>query len=207
MAVPYRRTVAGYSTRTRCLAIDLGTSPTAGRPMAPMRPCSPRSAPMVAVVEDAELAALISVDSTSIRAHQHAAGARAADHTGGRCRITRICPASRLITPWAARVAGWTTKIHALIDAQLCPVDRDPDRRVRPATIRSSASLLTRHSRTGARGLPAAGRQGLLPRLHPQLPAATPIATHHPRALRPDRTPPGQGVTRRSPTGLRPDAT
>lgn len=34
-------------------------------------------------VEDAELAALISVDSTSIRAHQHAAGARAADHTGG----------------------------------------------------------------------------------------------------------------------------
>jgi hypothetical protein len=34
-------------------------------------------------VEDAELAALISVDSTSIRAHQHAAGAGAAGHTGG----------------------------------------------------------------------------------------------------------------------------
>ena len=36
------------------------------------------------------------------------------------------------------------------------------------------ASLLTRHSRNGAR-VSAAGRQGLLPRLHPQLPAATPI--------------------------------
>ena len=32
-------------------------------------------------VEDAELAALISVDSTSMHAHQHVAGARAADHT------------------------------------------------------------------------------------------------------------------------------
>ena len=32
---------------------------------------------------DPDVAALVSIDSTSIRAHQHAAGARAAGHTGG----------------------------------------------------------------------------------------------------------------------------
>ena|SRR6478672_6797827 len=35
------------------------------------------------IVDDPDLAALVSIDSTSIRAHQHAAGARPADHTGG----------------------------------------------------------------------------------------------------------------------------
>ena len=45
---------------------------------------------MVAVVkadatdEDRQLMGTISVDSTSIRAHQHSAGARFHDHTGGR---------------------------------------------------------------------------------------------------------------------------
>ena len=33
--------------------------------------------------EDRQLMGTISVDSTSIRAHQHAAGARFHDHTGG----------------------------------------------------------------------------------------------------------------------------
>ena len=33
--------------------------------------------------EDRQLMATISVDSTSVRAHQHAAGARLHDHTGG----------------------------------------------------------------------------------------------------------------------------
>jgi transposase len=32
---------------------------------------------------DLDVAALVSIDSTSIRAHQHAAGARPAGHTGG----------------------------------------------------------------------------------------------------------------------------
>ena len=36
-----------------------------------------------ACAEDWELMGTISVDSTSIRAHQHAAGARFHDHTGG----------------------------------------------------------------------------------------------------------------------------
>jgi transposase len=35
------------------------------------------------IADDPELSALVSIDSTSIRAHQHAAGARAAGHTGG----------------------------------------------------------------------------------------------------------------------------
>lgn len=34
-------------------------------------------------VDQPELLELISVDSTSVRAHQHAAGARFVDHTGG----------------------------------------------------------------------------------------------------------------------------
>jgi len=37
-----------------------------------------------ACAEDWELMGTISVDSTSIRAHQHSAGARFHDHTGGR---------------------------------------------------------------------------------------------------------------------------
>jgi transposase len=39
------------------------------------------------VADDPELAALVSIDSTSIRAHQHAAGARAARHTGGSAEL------------------------------------------------------------------------------------------------------------------------
>jgi putative transposase len=39
------------------------------------------------VAVDPGLAALVSIDSTSIRAHQHAAGARAAAHTGGRVEL------------------------------------------------------------------------------------------------------------------------
>jgi len=66
---------------------------------------------MVAVVkadatdEDRQLMGTISVDSTSIRAHQHAAGARFHDRKGHN-RMTRICPASRPIMLRAARVAG-----------------------------------------------------------------------------------------------------
>ena len=39
------------------------------------------------VVDDPDLTALVSIDSTSIRAHQHAAGARAGSHTGGSVEI------------------------------------------------------------------------------------------------------------------------
>jgi putative transposase len=39
------------------------------------------------IADDSDLASLISIDSTSVRAHQHAAGARAADHTGGRVEL------------------------------------------------------------------------------------------------------------------------
>ena len=36
---------------------------------------------------DPDMAALVSIDSTSIRAHQHAAGARAVGRTGGRVEL------------------------------------------------------------------------------------------------------------------------
>ena len=36
---------------------------------------------------DPDMAALVSIDSTSIRSHQHAAGARAAGHKGGRVEL------------------------------------------------------------------------------------------------------------------------
>jgi len=60
---------------------------------------------------------MLSVDSTVVRAHQHAAGARrdsvsihvgeaAPGHTGGAHRMTRICRSNRLIMPWAGPGAG-----------------------------------------------------------------------------------------------------
>ncbi|BBX60004.1 hypothetical protein MSHO_53490 [Mycobacterium shottsii] len=40
--------------------------------------------------EDADLGALLSVDSTSVRAHQHAAGARPGRRTGGSVELQEI---------------------------------------------------------------------------------------------------------------------
>ncbi|BBX56562.1 transposase [Mycobacterium shottsii] len=42
--------------------------------------------------EDADLGALLSVDSTSVRAHQHAAGARPGRRTGGSIELQEISP-------------------------------------------------------------------------------------------------------------------
>ncbi|BBX57827.1 transposase [Mycobacterium shottsii] len=55
--------------------------------------------------EDADLGALLSVDSTSVRAHQHAAGARRAPHRGI-CRITRNISMSPMTTPLGVPAAG-----------------------------------------------------------------------------------------------------
>jgi transposase len=41
--------------------------------------------------EERDLLELLSVDSTSVRAHQHAAGARPARHTGGTVELQELC--------------------------------------------------------------------------------------------------------------------
>ena len=63
-----------------------------------------------------QIQAILSIDSTIVRAHQHAAGARGdsvvadpAGDTGGRAEqhvILGSCPGSRLTTRWAAPAAG-----------------------------------------------------------------------------------------------------
>jgi len=78
----------------------------------------------VSVREDAkldgdEVDVILSIDSTIVRAHQHAAGARRdsvaepADDTGGRIELHEFsggalgwCPGSRLTTPWVAPAVG-----------------------------------------------------------------------------------------------------
>jgi len=59
-----------------------------------------------ACAEDRELMGTISVDSTSIRAHQHAAGRPLPRPHRGQNRMTRICPVNQPITLSGARVAG-----------------------------------------------------------------------------------------------------
>ncbi|BBX54707.1 transposase [Mycobacterium shottsii] len=55
--------------------------------------------------EDADLGALLSVDSTSVRAHRHAAGARPGA-AQGICRITRNISMSPMTTPLGVPAAG-----------------------------------------------------------------------------------------------------
>jgi hypothetical protein len=65
---------------------------------------------------DDEVEAILSIDSTVVRAHQHAAGARRdsvvadpADDTGGRVELHEFvgwCLGSRLITRWVAPAVG-----------------------------------------------------------------------------------------------------
>jgi transposase len=64
---------------------------------------------------------LISVDSTSILAHQHFAGARFHDHPGTRPNDKDV-PANRPTTPRGRSHGVWTTKIHALTDELYAPV-------------------------------------------------------------------------------------
>jgi putative transposase len=61
-------------------------------------------------VYDIELESLLSVDSTSDRAHQHAVGAPKlkadTSQTGGQGRVTSFCSMSLLITPLGAPAVG-----------------------------------------------------------------------------------------------------
>ena len=54
------------------------------------------------IADDPDLAALVSIDSTSIRAHQHARPARALRTTQGAQSNYTIWPMNPLITPWDA---------------------------------------------------------------------------------------------------------
>ena len=70
-----------------------------------------RSAGLLASGGDDGLEQLLSIDSTVVRAHQHAAGARKiatqedaaqpSGDTGGNVEITCTCRSSRLIEHWA----------------------------------------------------------------------------------------------------------
>lgn len=69
-------------------------------------------------VEDKELLQLIAVDSTSVRAHQHAAGAPTARSTGTDPNYTDLPGESAGHAVGRSR-GGWTSRIHALAD-QAC---------------------------------------------------------------------------------------
>jgi hypothetical protein len=85
---------------------QFGSVTVAGRSTGRMRRCAQRCA-LTALTFDPDLAALVSIDSTSVRTHQHAAElAHPTRITQGRCGITRTWPTSRLITLWGARAMG-----------------------------------------------------------------------------------------------------
>jgi hypothetical protein len=70
---------------------QFGSVTVAGRSTGRMRRCAQRCA-LTALTFDPDLAALVSIDSTSVRTHQHAAGARAShpDHTGAVWNYTNM---------------------------------------------------------------------------------------------------------------------
>ena len=71
---------------------------------------------------EGDLLELLSVDSTSVRAHQHAAGARPVlAHTGDRSNYTNL-PGEPDDHAIGRSRGGWTTKIHALTDQWCSPV-------------------------------------------------------------------------------------
>lgn len=71
--------------------------------------------------EGRDLLGLLSVESTVVRAHQHAAGARPGCHTGGEsnCSVSPEEPDDHAI---GRSRGGLTTKIHALTDELYSPV-------------------------------------------------------------------------------------
>jgi len=71
-------------------------------------------------VDDEALAAPVWIDSTSVLAHQHAAGAPAVRSTGAESNYTVAGePTDHALGRSRRR---WTTKIHALIDGTCAPV-------------------------------------------------------------------------------------
>jgi transposase len=81
---------------------------------------SPRSRPGWTTPE-VDLLELLSVDSTSVRAHQHAAGARPARHTGGQSNYTKY-PDELDDHAIGRSRGGLTTKTHALGGQSCSPV-------------------------------------------------------------------------------------
>jgi hypothetical protein len=85
-------------------------------------------APLGKADREGELDWLVSVDSTIVRAHQHAAGARREDvltvpeHTGGLGRITRIGPVEPDKHALGRSRGGWTTKTHLACDGKGRPL-------------------------------------------------------------------------------------
>lgn len=79
-------------------------------------PCRARASD----VDDDALAALVSIDSTSTRPPTRGGCSTCQTHRG-LSRNTRL-QGSEPITPWGVREAGWTTKIHALVDGTCAPV-------------------------------------------------------------------------------------
>ena len=71
--------------------------------------------------QDDDLRELLSVDSTSVRAHEHAAGARPARHTGGSVELHKG-PAEPEDHGIGRSRGGLATKIHALSDQTCSPV-------------------------------------------------------------------------------------
>ena len=65
---------------------------------------------------------LLSVDSTSVRVHQHAAGARCDTVSGGAESNDKDLPAESTDHALGRSRGGLTTKMHALTDQATCPV-------------------------------------------------------------------------------------
>ena len=149
----------------------------------------------------------VSVDSTTARAHQHAAGAR----KRGICRPSRRAGwmPSPLIMAWAVPAAGSPPRCTwpASRARNPWPSSSPPASAATAPSSRPSWAASASPAPAGpAPDPPAAGtgRQGLrLPR-QPRLPAAPWDPVHHPGKGRPDPPPQEQGQGRRPPTSLRP---
>jgi hypothetical protein len=150
----------------------------------------------------------VSVDSTTARAHQHAAGARR--HPGQQQEPPGGLSAEPDDHALGRSRGGLTTKIHLSCEQghkgtvpgrdrraarRLAPVPDRPGRHQRPAHRRRPSPHTARQG---------PGRQGLqLPR-QPRLPAPTRHRLHHSRTSRPTTTPQEPRPPRRPPAQVQP---
>jgi hypothetical protein len=141
----------------------------------------------------------VSVDTTVVRAHQHAAGARKggpATQSTGRSRQRAGRPWARALPGWADDQAapggrGWPTPPVGRADRRpgwrQPPVRRGPGRHPSAAVWPGTAPYQAR---------PGAGGQGLQQPRQPGVAALSRYPRSHPRARRPGRPPAGPGPTR-----------
>ena len=155
---------------------------------------------------DDGMARLLSIDSTVVRAHQHAAGAPAAETQGAESNYKNSAIAEPDDHALGRSRGGLTTKIHALTDTATCPVAMTltPGQAGdNPRCCRwSTAISLPRPPPT------LSGMCGCWPirrtRIPPPAPhCARPDQAHDPRTRRSDHSSQGQGLRRWSTTVLR----